>query len=108
MECTVKEAIPYSAERSNYREFRLCKYPEALVEWDQFFDYADCHVLLNPNKYNKEDEYCGWNMLDKDYLRQLREVQTAEAEVDEDLRSQVDAANAVLDVTMEAACAGCS
>jgi hypothetical protein len=60
------------------------------------------------NKYNKEDEYCGWNMLNKDYLRQLREVQTAEAEVDEDLRSQVDAANAVLDVTVEAACAGCS
>ena len=47
-------------------------------------------------------------MLNKDYLRQLREVQTAEAEVDEDLRSQVDAANAALDVTMEAACAGCS
>ena len=89
-------------------EFRLCKYPVALVEWDPIFEYADCHVPLNPNKYNKEDEYCGWNMLNKDYLRQLREVQTAEAEVDEDLRPQVDAANAVLDVTMEAACAGCS
>jgi len=47
-------------------------------------------------------------MLNKDHLRQLREVQTAEAEVDEDLRSQVDAANAVLDVTLEAACAGFS
>ena len=47
-------------------------------------------------------------MLNKDYLRQLREVQTAEAEVDEDLRSKVDATNAVLDVTLEAACAGFS
>ena len=56
----------------------------------------------------KEDEYYGWNMLNKDYLRQLCEVQTAEAEVDEDLRSQVDAANAVPDVTLESACAGCS
>jgi hypothetical protein len=44
-------------------------------------------VPLNPNKYNKEDEYCGWNMLNEDYLRQLCEVQTAEAEEDEDLRS---------------------
>ena len=107
LEGTVKEVIPYSAERPNYREFRLCKHPVALVEWDPIFEYADCHVPLNPNKYNKEDEYCGWNMLNKDHLRQLREVQTAEVEVDEDLRSQVDAANAVLDVTLEAACAGC-
>ena len=105
LEGTVKEVIPYSAERPNYREFRLCKYPAALVEWDPIFEYADCHVPLNTNKYNKEDEYCGWNMLNKDHLRQLREVQTAEVEVDEDLRSQVDAANAVLDVTLEAACA---
>ena len=44
-------------------------------------------------------------MLNIGYLRQLREVQTAEAEVDEDLRSKVDATNAVLDVTLEAACA---
>ena len=36
-------------------------------------------------------------MLNEDYLRQLREAQTAEAEVDEDLRSKVDATNAVLD-----------
>ena len=108
LEGTVKEVIPYSAERPNYREFRLCEYPVALVEWDPIFEYADCHVPLNPNKYNKEDEYCGWNMLNKDHLRQLREVQTAEVEVDEDLRSQVDAANAVLDVTLEAACAGFS
>ena len=63
---------------------------------------------MNPNKYNKEDEYCGWNMLNEDYLRQLREVQTAEAEVDEELRSQVEEASSVLDVVMEAACAGCS
>ena len=108
LEGTVKEVIPYSAERPNYREFRLCKHPVALVEWDPIFEYADCHVPLNPNKYNKEDEYCGWNMLNEDYLRQLREVQTAEAEVDEELRSQVEEASSVLDVVMEAACAGCS
>ena len=43
----------------------MCKHPVALVEWDPIFEYADCHVPLNPNKYNKEDEYCGWNMLNK-------------------------------------------
>ena len=91
LEGTVKEVISYSAEIPNYREFRLCKYYVAFAEWDPIFEYTDCHVPLNPNKYNKGDGYCGWNTLNKGHLRQLRGVQTVEAEVDADLRPQVDA-----------------
>ena len=77
-----------------------------MQEWDPIFENADCQFSRMQNKYKNEDEYCGWNMLKNDHLCQLREseVQTAEAEVDEDLRLQeVEAASAVLDVAMEAA-----
>ena len=108
LEGTVKEVIPYTEKRPNYREFRLCKHPVALVEWDAIFEYGDCHVPLNPNKYDMEEEYCGWNMLNEDYIRQLREMQTAEAEADEELRAQVANAGSMVDVAMEATCAACS
>ena len=105
-EGTIKEIIPYSATRANYPEFRLCKHPVALVQWDVEFGYRDSHVPLNPNKYEQELEYMGWNVLNAEFVEAQRAIARADAQDEEDLRADVAMAHAVLDIGMGAADCG--
>lgn len=96
----IKEIIPYSATRANYPEFRLCKHPVALVQCDVDFGYRDSHVPLNPNKYEQELEYMGWNVLNAEFAEAQRAIARADAQDEEDLCVDVAMAHAALDIRM--------
>jgi hypothetical protein len=78
-EGTIKEIISYSTASLNYPEFRLCKHPVALVQWDVEFGYKESHVPLNPNKYERELEYMCWNMLNAGFVEAQRAIARTDA-----------------------------
>jgi hypothetical protein len=81
----------------------------ALVQWDVEFGYRDSHVPLNPNKYEQELEYMGWNVLIAEFVEAQRAIARAEAQDEEELRADVAMAHAVLDIGMGAAdCGDCA
>ena len=73
-EGTIKEIIPYTPARKNYAEFRLCKDPVAMVEWDEEFNMKNSPVPLNEKKYAKENVHCGWNIVRDDFARYIAEA----------------------------------
>ena len=81
----------------------------ALVQWDVEFGYRDSHVPFNPNKYEQELEYMGWNVLNAEFVEAQRAIARADAQDEEDLRADVAVANAVLDIGMGVAdCGDCA
>jgi hypothetical protein len=99
-EGTIKEIIPYSTNWVNYPEFRLCKHPVVLVQWDVEFCYKDSHVPLDSNKYERELEYMGWNVLNAEFVEAQRAIVRAHAQDEEDRCAELAVACAILNTGM--------
>lgn len=103
-EGTIQEIIPFTESRPNYPEFRLCKHPVALVQWDEEFGYKDSHVPMNPSKYERELDYMGWNILNSEYVAAQRAAAITNAQQEEESRVAAAATSAILDIGMSLQC----